>query len=52
VKPGRSIGYWFPFRNADDTFRPGTADYPDWHQPVVVRNNRAFAVLTMSGARS
>ena len=26
---------------------PLAADYPDWHRPVVVHNNRAFAVLTM-----
>ena len=26
---------------------PLAADYPDWHKPVVVRNNRVFAVLTM-----
>ncbi len=26
---------------------PRLADYPDWHRPVVVHNNRAFAVLTM-----
>jgi len=26
---------------------PLAADYPDWHQPVIVRNNRVFAILTM-----
>ena len=26
---------------------PLAADYPDWHKPVVVHNNRVFAVLTM-----
>ena len=26
---------------------PFAADYPDWHYPVEVRNNRTFAVLTM-----
>lgn len=26
---------------------PLATDYPDWHHPVVVHNNRAFAVLTM-----
>ena len=26
---------------------PLLADYPDWHQPVVVHNNRVFVVLTI-----
>lgn len=26
---------------------PLAADYPDWHKPVCIRNNRVFAVLTM-----
>ena len=26
----RLSGYWFPFRNADDTFRPGTSFDARW----------------------
>ena len=40
----RLSGYWFPFRNPDDTFRPGTRFELVWHQ---YRFDRRLRVLTM-----
>lgn len=49
----RLSAYWHPFKQADNSFIPGTSllpdprHAPDWHTPVSVNNGRIFAVLTL-----